>query len=185
MITNDDTQPKGLEMSEHAPDPTVRTLETVHREVLSLDSKISVAMDYRGRLFEEKFDSVKREFDLVERGRVEQKADTKQAVDAALIAQKEAVREQTLASEKSIAKSETATAKQIEQQSVSYDRGIAALTGALSDLKDRVIKIEAIKLGNTEQIILKNDEHSGRRIDMAVLLQAAAIATAIYLALHK
>src|ERR1035438_6910803 len=58
----------------------------------------------------ERFHSIANEFQLVERGRIEQNADTKQAVDAALIAQKEAVKAQTVASEKAIDKSEKTTA---------------------------------------------------------------------------
>ena len=134
------------------PDPTVRTLTTLHREIENLQKEREAALNSFKLLADEKFNSVKREFDILERNRIEQKADTKQAVDAALIAQKEAVKEQTLASEKSIAKSEAATAKQIEQQSSSFNQGQSATNSALADLKDRVIKIESVKIGSTEQI---------------------------------
>ena len=164
-------------MSEQIPDPTARTLDTVNREVKSLEQKIAVAMDYRGQLFDEKFSSVKREFDLVERNRIEQKADTKQAVDAALIAQKEAVREQTLASEKSIAKSETATAKQIDQQGLSYDRVTAALNTIIGDLKDRLVVMESAKKASSE-------DHASKRLDTTFLLQAVSIGVAVFLGLH-
>ena len=141
----------------HKPDPTARTLATLHREIENLQEQGEAALHSFQALTAEKFASVQREFDLLERGRVEQKADTKQAVDAALIAQKEAVKEQTLASEKSIAKSEAATAKQIEQQSNSFNQGQAATNAQLADLKDRVIKIESVKQGVVEQ---KNDSRA-------------------------
>jgi cobalamin biosynthesis Mg chelatase CobN len=99
----------------------------------------------------EKFRSVDQQLELVERQRVEQKKDTKDAVDAALTAQKEAVREQTTASERAIAKSEAAMTKQLEQLGETFKTAIGGLTDALADLKDRVTAIEAVKQGGREQ----------------------------------
>jgi hypothetical protein len=80
---------------------------------------------------------VSQQFDLVERQRVEQKKDTKDAVDAALTAQKEAVREQTVASERSIAKSEGATSKQLEQQQATFATAIEGLRRSIDEVKER------------------------------------------------
>jgi len=55
-------------------------------------------------------------FASAEHQRIEQKQDTKAAVDAALSAAKEAVKEQTTASGLSISKSETATREQLAQR---------------------------------------------------------------------
>jgi hypothetical protein len=98
----------------------------------------------------ERFRSVAQQLTLVERQRVEQKEDTKAAVDAALIAQKEAVKEQTIASEKSIAKSEAATTKQLDQQAVTFRTAIDGVLVILNDLKERVGRLEAMKQGGTE-----------------------------------
>jgi hypothetical protein len=60
------------------------------------------------------FEHVRQQFKQVEALRLEQKADTKAAVDAALTAQKEAVKEQTAAFREAVEKSDVATEKQIE-----------------------------------------------------------------------
>lgn len=91
----------------------------------------------------EKFRSVEVALNVVERQRVEQKADTAAAVDAALIAQKEAVREQTTASGLSIAKSEAATDKRLEQQAVTVATAFQGVSAALDDAKGRIARIES------------------------------------------
>jgi hypothetical protein len=91
----------------------------------------------------ERFNKVAQQFELVERQRVEQKKDTKDAVDAALTAQKEAVKEQTTASERAIAKSEAFTTKQIDAIGAiiqSRDKGV---DDKIDDLKSRVTAAES------------------------------------------
>jgi DNA-directed RNA polymerase len=132
------------------PDPTLLTTEALHREALRLEVLIGERIESLDTLIQEKFRSVDQQLDLVERQRVEQKSDTKAAVDAALTAQKEAVREQTLASEKAIQKSETSTTKQLEQITVTFTTALHGITTALEDIKERVSKIEAIKIGGNE-----------------------------------
>lgn len=150
-------------------DPTQLTTQMVLREVNILDDKMNGAIAVRHNdqkslkdLLLEKFNSIETQFKLIERQRVEQKLDTKQAVDAALIAQKEAVHEQTIASGLSIAKSEAATAKQLDQLGITMNTALTGVTqaatetkdnfnAALGDIKDRVGKIEAVKVGVQEQ----------------------------------
>lgn len=128
-------------------DPTTRTIETLHREIAGLEGKVKILLEGIEQITDEKFHSVERQFELVERQRAEQKVDTKQAVDAALTAQKEAVKEQTTASERAIAKSETATTKQLDQLAVTFATAINGVTTLLNDLKERVAKVEASKQG--------------------------------------
>lgn len=132
------------------PDPTALTTENLRREISSLEKLFNEQLGRFAEVSAEKFSSVKQQFDLVEQQRVEQKADTKQAVDAALTAQKEAVKEQTTASERAIAKSEAATTKQLDQQSTTFNTLINGVTNAFNDLKERVTKLEAVKLGGSE-----------------------------------
>lgn len=151
------------------PDPTELTTEALQRGLDwerdhsdALARRFELAMVSLRVLFEsrdegaaqvaaERFRAVDRQFELVERQRVEQKVDTKGAVDAALIAQKEAVREQTTASERAVAKSDAATAKQIEQLTVTFRTALDGLTNLLSDTKDRVGVIEATRSGSDAQ----------------------------------
>jgi hypothetical protein len=101
-------------------------------------------------ILDEKLISVRTQFDLIERQRVEQKKDTKDAVDAALAAAKEAVKEQTTASDRSITKSETATSEQLKQLSATFGTATAGLGDVIADVKERVGKIESMKLGALE-----------------------------------
>ncbi len=112
---------------------------------------LTAKLDGTAGVISQQFDSVDKQFQLVEVQRVEQKVDTKAAVDAALIAQKEAVREQTTASERAIAKSETATTKQLDQLGTTFNTAIAGVNVSLTDVKERVGKIESIKIGGQQQ----------------------------------
>lgn len=100
----------------------------------------------------EKFTSVVQQLGMMESQRVEQKADTQKAVDAALAAQKEAVKEQTAASERAIAKSEASTAEQLKQLSTTFSTSISGLTTNLNDLKERVSRIESLKQGGRDSL---------------------------------
>ena len=54
----------------------------------------------------------------------------------------EAVKEQTLASERSIAKSEAATAKQMEQMSQTFGTSVGSVAQQVGDAKDRIQRLE-------------------------------------------
>lgn len=193
-------------------DPSALTTQMVLREVNILDGKMDEAIATRHRdqsaikeLFEtklddmslvreEKFHSIETQFALIERQRVEQKMDTKAAVDAALIAQKEAVQEQTIASGLSIAKSETATAKQLDQLASTMTVAVAGVTqaametkdnfnSAIGDIKDRVGKIEALKLGAQEQRVQTKDNINMGYVLIGIiwsLLSLASLAVTIF-----
>jgi len=108
------------------PDPTTLTMEALARETSSL-----------GSLVQEQFRAVKREMELVESARVEQKQDSLASLAAALSAAKEAVRENTLSFEKRIDKSENATNDQLRQLGEKFDTAIEGVLRSLSDLKER------------------------------------------------
>lgn len=132
------------------PDPTVLTTEALQREIKALKELLEMRTNGVTNLMLEKFRSVDEQLSLVERQRVEQKADTKAAVDAALTAQKEAVKEQTTASATAIAKSESGTSEQLKQLSTSFTTAFESQRREFSDLKERVGSIEAMKLGGQE-----------------------------------
>ncbi len=132
------------------PDPTLLTTEALQREVNGLAHLVDSKLGGIQEVEKERFRRVDAQFDLVERQRVEQKKDTKDAVDAALTAQKEAVREQTIASERAIAKSETGTAKQLEQMGENFRTELSGIRTALDDLKERVGRVESVRAGGQQ-----------------------------------
>jgi len=99
----------------------------------------------------EQLESVGLQFSLIEKQRLEQKLDTEKAVSAALAAAKEAVKEQTAASEKAINKSELSTTEQLKQLNVTLTTAIAGVVASINDVKERVGKIESIKEGSHSQ----------------------------------
>lgn len=169
------------------PDPSILTTRQLMREIESVKDLIDLQQQARVRqqddhnkwadaqlaslhdLSSEKFKALDIQLELIERQRVEQKSDTKAAVDAALIAQKEAVQEQTIASGLSIAKSEAATAKQLDQMSVTFSTAISGVQKTSSDQKDsfnlsiadlkerlnsidlKIISIDSKRAGGVEQ----------------------------------
>ena len=154
----------------NAADPSELTVDAMERAVSSIQRDLASRQDTRQRehatlqelvetllrgesqISGEKFSSIATQLNLVERQRVEQKKDTKDAVDAALQAAKEAVKEQTTASERAIAKSEAATNKQLEQLNVTFATAIKGVTDLLNDTKERVAKVESIKQGGKETL---------------------------------
>ena len=132
------------------PDPTILTTAQLHREITLMMRQVDDRFDAVNEILGEKFRAVGVQLDMVEKQRGEQKTDTKAAVDAALIAQKEAVREQTIASERAIAKSEAATSKQLEQLGANFVNAVKAVTDTLADVKSRVDRAEAGRTGGRD-----------------------------------
>ena len=132
-------------------------------------------------LFDEKLKNVENQFELVERGRVEQKIDTKAAVDAALIAQKEAVREQTTASERAIAKSEAATTKQIDELNKTFATLIEGIRRELGDLKERIAQVDSsIRVYNASSV---GGDTAKVRFQGTVFAVAGVVASIVIIAL--
>jgi hypothetical protein len=101
-------------------------------------------------VMEEKFRTVQGQFALIatqfdERDtRVDQTAKaSKEALDAALQAAKEAVGEQNKSNSVSIAKSEAATNKQIDQLNAQITQSTKASDDKFTDLKERIARIES------------------------------------------
>jgi hypothetical protein len=119
-----------LQESRPVPDPTALTTEALHREIASLKELLQSDHNAMREFLNEKLR-------IMESSRVEQKKDTKDALDAALTAQKEAVKEQTAASDRAIAKSEAGTTKQIDQQGTLLATTKATIDDKIEDVKER------------------------------------------------
>jgi cobalamin biosynthesis Mg chelatase CobN len=180
-MSEDDNKP--------TPDPTILTTEQLLREIARLEKLLETQLRSEHELVQahingrvdfvlEQFRSVETQFSLIERQRVEQKQDTKNAVDAALAAAKEAVKEQTTASERAIAKSEAATTKQLEQQSATFSTAIKGVADLLQDTKDRVGAIENQKQGGT-------DNRSSTIATVSVSIAALSLIAVIVFALLR
>ncbi len=122
--------------SRPVPDPTVLTTDQLRREIGGLRELIETMIVAVRQLHEEKFDSIDIRF--MERDkRVDQAVrDAKTSADAALQAAKEAVSEQNKSNTLSIAKSESAFTKQIDN-----------LGDKINDVKDRMNVIEGRSKG--------------------------------------
>ncbi len=158
-------------------DPSELTTAQILREASILRELLEANATGANSLVEQKFAAVDRQFELVERMRVEQKKDTKDAVDAALTAQKEAVKEQTTAFGLATAKSEMAMTEQLKGLTTNYNARIDGLTNAHNDTKDRVSRIESMRAGGEGAV-------TSRRADTAIMIAAiggvVAAGSAIY-----
>lgn len=165
------------------PDPTVRTIETLYREVAGLRESTSLLVAGVEQILAEKFRSIDIQLALIERQRVEQKNDTANAVAAALTAQKEAVREQTIASERAIAKSETATGKQLDQMTATFSASIGGVTDLLNELKDRIGKLDTrisnIEIAKQSVTESKTEFRGGTTTAVAIISAVVAVIAVI------
>lgn len=123
-----------------------------HREENSLKELVLARLDGEIRVMEERINSIHSLLEMIEKQRVEQKKDTKDAVDAALAAAKEAVKEQTTASQTAISKSEGMTDKRLEQLTATFAASISGVLASLSDVKERVADLTSTRRGGKEML---------------------------------
>jgi len=125
-------------------------IASARADSVNLHDNIAVQLVEREKLVLEKFASIQTQF-LERDVRTEQNArDSKVAVDAALQAAKEAVAEQNRSSALAIAKSETATMKQIDQIGTLIQTGNKAVDDKFDDVKERLSKIEGQSTGRKD-----------------------------------
>jgi len=170
------------------PDPTVLTTQALYREADRLQELIEQRIEGATAVIDQQFYKVEQQFELVERQRVEQKKDTKDAVDAALTAQKEAVREQTSASERSIAKSEAATTKQIDQLAVTFASTQESLLARIDELKERIIEVDRKAEKPVQQRIGAQEDRTGLYAAVGLLATLLVVGISIIglvIAFHK
>jgi hypothetical protein len=159
------------------PDPTELTTEALQREITALKEIVMREVSHVVDLSEEKFRGVQGKFDAIDykfddiaHRTAEQKVDTKDALDAALQAAKDAVSLQTAASDKAIAKSETAVTKQIDALGVLIDKSDERRGDEIADLKSRIVALETSRQNQGET---KVDNRGS--IQIAVMIGSAFI----------
>lgn len=135
MQSSSDTRP--------IPDPTVLTTAASTRLEEMLRNLIQMEITHQNDLFTERLLGLSRQlmtqFTMLEARTAEQKHDTTNALNTTLAAQKEAV-----------AKSETATTERIRSVETLLATSTRAMDEKVSDIKNRVIAMEAVKLGTVE-----------------------------------
>jgi multidrug efflux pump subunit AcrA (membrane-fusion protein) len=133
------------------PDPTALTTEALHREIAALKELAYQRIDQLERVYNEKCALLARELELREQQRIEQKQDTKAAVDAALAAAREAVVAETGASQRAIEKAEAATSKAVDQLGEKFGVDIHGLRRELDTLKERFVSDAGVRRGSMDR----------------------------------
>jgi DNA repair exonuclease SbcCD ATPase subunit len=185
-----ETQPSMNSDIRPVPDPTSLTTEANNRlegtlrnlmqtEVMHLSELLSEKLAGVATSLREKIAGIVLRLDLLDARTAEQKQDTTNALNAALAAQKEAVAAQTASSEKSITKSETATIERIKAVETLLSASNKATDDKIDDLKNRIVAIEAVKLGSVEQIANSRASGGDMRGNMASIISVIVTVIAI------
>jgi hypothetical protein len=119
---------KGIEV---AHEDLVRVPTDVQKQVGTTRELLTERIDGISKVVALHVSHLEKQFDIIERQRIEQKNDTRQAVDDALKAAKEIFSQQNQANNLANAKSEASFSKQIDQQAE-----------RINDMKERLAKAE-------------------------------------------
>ncbi len=195
------TRADNADMPEHrgsrpVPDPTELTTQQLIRENIWLRELLETRLDGMDKAIEllqatadkfparmdekivaaigvhdEKFKSIGLQFQERDVRTETSKRDGKDALDAALAAQKEAAEKQAATFGLSVAKSEAATDKRIDQMSALINTTADGLEGKISDVKDRLTRIEGHDEGATGTVSAQQ-AHGGYIVGIIGLVAA-------------
>jgi cobalamin biosynthesis Mg chelatase CobN len=157
-------------------DNLTRVPTDTDKQIVQLRDLIMARMETITVMTQERFNSVEMQFKERDTRTEQTSRDSKIAVDAALQAAKEAVGEQNRSSALAIAKSETATAKQIDQLTTLIQTTAASSDSKITDNKDRVTRIEAVKLGGQETT---NSQQASALTITGIIIAVAAFGSVI------
>ncbi len=161
------------------PDPTVLTTQMADKMEAMLRNLIKTEIEHRDDLVGAEFKLVDQQFTDLKERTAEQKRDTKDALDAALAAQKEAARESTISSEKSITKSETGTAERIRAVEILLGSATTGIDDKVGDLKDRIVAIENRGVGLREAAGTAHDTSAALMARVAIVISALVLIVSI------
>jgi len=144
-------------------DPTQRTIDTLHREVTSLQEWTELQLKSAADISAERLSSQHRVDKIREAHRIELKSDNQKTVDTAMIAAEKAVQaalaaaekardQQTIASQLATSLAQEGSKEQMKQQAETFSTSIASLDGGLSDVKMMLGELRAEKRGGQEQV---------------------------------
>lgn len=132
------------------PDPTLMTIDALRREIAMLESLINARLEAAETLTIERLAKVDALMNAAESQRVEQKSDTRAAIEAALEAQKEATH-----------KMEVTTSEQIASLRENFETSLRGVHSNIADLKDRMTVLESIKQGANQQRTERRQVNTG------------------------
>lgn len=118
------------------PDPTLMTIDALRREIAMLENLIDTRLGAAAELTDTRFEQCHAAQRTAEEQRREQKADTREAVNAALDAQKESTH-----------KMEKSISDQISSLTNNFETSIRGIHSNIADLKDRMTILESVKQG--------------------------------------
>jgi hypothetical protein len=137
-----------------------------------LQTDISVAVDNLKHLHEERFSAIKQQFTERDVRSEQEKKAAKEALDAALLAQKESVSQQNDANTTAATKSETSFTKQIDQIATLIATLEKALTDRITELKERIDRGEGQGQGAATS-------RTEQRLDMGQVIAVIAVIVAV------
>lgn len=143
--------PPNPDQGQSVPDPTRLTIDALRREIAMLEELINARIEAAEALTVERFHRLDEDMHNFEDQRLEQKKDTREAVNSALEAQKEAT-----------AKMESSMASQISALKSNFDTSIRSIEATVADLKERMTITESVKQGAVEQKIETRQVTSGQ-----------------------
>jgi hypothetical protein len=158
------------------PDPTELTSKAVDALRKELTDLFDTKLTAEEKLTSERFAAVTDKLNVAERLRLEQKVDTKTAVDAALAAAKEAVNQQSAAFTAETNKTERNFSEQLKGQRDTFGTAIAGQITRYDDLDKRVTRIESVKIGGQES---KAGVYTAVGLGITVLLAAITIVSVL------
>jgi len=161
------------------PDPTVLTTAASVRLEEMIRDLIKSEIAHQNDLFVEKFIRIEMQFAMLDARTAEQKKDMKDALDAALAAQKGEAAAQTASLEKNIGKSETATIERIKTVETLLSTFTRVSDDKIDDLKSRIVAIEAVKLGTKEGVETVRQGGLDTRATLASVISVAFLLIAI------
>jgi cation transport regulator ChaB len=127
-----------------------RATELLNQTVNRVPTAVQVEVSHLRELQDEKFESIEIQFRERDTRSERESRDNKVAVDAAFAAQKEAAAKQDESNQKAIDKSEVSTTEKITKLAELFQTSNQAINDKIDDVKERVGKIEAVKVGVVE-----------------------------------
>jgi hypothetical protein len=150
-----------------------------------LRSDIKDSVENLQHLHEERFTAIQQQFDERDvRGEQEKKA-SKEALDAALLAQKESVSQQNDANTTAATKTETNFTKQIDLVGTQINALDKSLADRISELKERIDRGEGSTAGGANAITERRLNTGQVFAALSVFVGFIIIAISLYAALHK